>query len=204
MPENLETNVITINTKPDSMPNPCENTGKEKKWTKTCPKCGTEQRYASRVGLWKAKKSNTFCHKCRHSLPEYKQKLSKAQTGVPNIACRKKPFESTYNALIRNSKIRNIPCTLTYEDYIEFTKTSNCHYCNGIIEWQSFHGDRDNRKMGSNLDRINNDVGYIKNNCCVCCTICNSVKNKHFNYDEMIEIGKTIKTLRERKYNGTN
>lgn len=47
------------------------------------------------------------------------------------------------------------------------------------------------------LDRKNNDRGYEKGNLVVCCTRCNRGKSDQFSYEEWVEIGKTIRQLRE-------
>lgn len=35
------------------------------------------------------------------------------------------------------------------------------------------------------IDRVNNDIGYIKNNCIPCCKICNRAKNS-MSYDDFL------------------
>jgi len=195
---------ITNDINPVSTENPCKNIGKIKKWTKNCPKCGKEQHYSHREGLWNAKKKNAPCLKCGHASKEYKQKLSKAQIGVPNTAVRKRPFESTYNELRRTSNKRGITCDLSYEEFLSFTTYSTCHYCNSPIEWQAHQGTRNKRKIGSNLDRKNNYIGYTLENCCVCCKVCNSVKNTFFSYQEMLLLGKSIQQINKDRHEQTN
>lgn len=85
--------------------------------------------------------------------------------------CRRglRPYETSYNRLIRHA---NHKVSLTYEDFLEFVKIKNCHYCNAPIEWIEYNG-----TVGYNLDRKNNNVGYKKENCLVCCKVCNCMKH---------------------------
>ena len=77
---------------------------------------------------------------------------------------------------ILRSKARGYEVLLTYEEFLEFTKTLRCHYCFAEIDWT-----KDQRY---NLDRRNNDIGYTKENCVVCCPRCNYGKSNLFTYDE--------------------
>lgn len=101
---------------------------------------------------------------------------------------RRRPHEATYNALMARG---HRPCRLTYEDFLEFTKVGNCHYCDDVIPWQPRYS------SAYFLDRKDNDIEYTVENCVVCCKRCNWTKSNRFSYKEWIEMGKTIKRLRE-------
>ena len=64
---------------------------------------------------------------------------------------------------------------MTFSEFLEFTKIDKCHYCGNQITWTSH---RHNREIyhGYNLDRKDNDDGYTKDNCVVCCEVCNYMK----------------------------
>ena len=88
---------------------------------------------------------------------------------------RKKPYEALYNHFIRNnSLIRRIECNLTFEQFVEFTGVTNCYYCGEKIEWSKYN--LHNGFWAFNLDRRNNNIGYVKENCVVCCGDCNYMK----------------------------
>lgn len=106
----------------------------------------------------------------------------------------KKPFEWIFNVLKYTAKDTNRECTLTYDDFVELTKTTNCHYCGEGINWKE-HTGKDG-KMAYYLDRTDNKIGYIKENCAVCCTNCNRIKSNKFTYDEMVELGRTLRAIK--------
>lgn len=48
-------------------------------------------------------------------------------------------------------------------------------------------------------DRIDNNAGHTKSNIVPCCYICNTARNNHFTFDEMIILGKTIKEIKDKR-----
>jgi hypothetical protein len=67
-----------------------------------------------------------------------------------------------YRNYLYNAKTRGYSFELTYDEFITYWNVS-CHYCGASIE-----------TIG--LDRLNNDLGYIKGNVVACCTSCNKAK----------------------------
>jgi hypothetical protein len=104
----------------------------------------------------------------------------------------KRPYESLYNCYIVNRAAkRNVSSSLTYEEFLEFTKQNACHYCGATVKWQAFSIG----KKGSayNLDRKDNNSGYTKENCVVCCKRCNRGKWNVFTYDEWYKMTKCFR-----------
>lgn len=97
---------------------------------------------------------------------------------------KKRPYERLYNAFIRSSKKRKYNVDLTYEQFLDFTNVLHCYYCGDIVEWDKHHSS-DLRYHGYNLDRKDNEVGYTKENCVVCCPLCNYMK-RTMGYEEFI------------------
>jgi hypothetical protein len=108
---------------------------------------------------------------------------------------QKRPFESLYNSLYNDW--RGTEVTLTYEEFLEFTKIKKCHYCSYGILWIPFGtvaGEYKSRAYY--LDRKNHNEGYTKENCVVCCSKCNIIRRDHFTYEQFLEIGKLINKWR--------
>ena len=103
----------------------------------------------------------------------------------------KRPFEGRYNFLRGMAKGRT-SVELSYEDYLSFTSTVECHYCSATIGWEP-HGTFSD---GHHLDRKNNTLGYSKENCVVCCGTCNRVKSDVFTYEQFLVIGNLIRSWR--------
>lgn len=69
-----------------------------------------------------------------------------------------------YKSYIKSAKKRSYSFQLTLEDFKSIVVKS-CHYCNYYKE-----------KETNGIDRVNNDIGYNKDNCVPCCEICNKMK----------------------------
>ena len=114
---------------------------------------------------------------------------------INKIGKRKKPFWWLYYKMSYVSKKSKKDFNISYDEYLKFTEVTNCHYCNTSIVWKP-HFEKD-VKCGYNLDRKDNHLGYSKENCVVCCSVCNHVKGNIFTYDEMLILGKTINEIRK-------
>jgi hypothetical protein len=117
----------------------------------------------------------------------------KKSKGVRGCHCgfthRRKPFEALYNTLVKQAHARNVEVRLSYEEYVLYTAQKSCHYCGAALQWEPF-----NKMNGHKLDRKENNRGYTRSNCVVCCPRCNRAKSNHFTYAEWRQIGALIKT----------
>ena len=115
---------------------------------------------------------------------------------------RKRPFEALYLLFLRhrtkNPKTKQPHVTdIIYEDFLYFTGVPECYYCGAPVSWTKYFTHKNGYNY--NLDRKNNNIGYTKDNVVVCCYRCNRGKNHLFSYEEWVEIGKTLRRLREKK-----
>lgn len=109
------------------------------------------------------------------------------------IAQTKPPYYWLYSRLKCTANHNSKPISLTYEDFLSFTKITKCHYCKSDIVWMMYGTNR--TSSAYYLDRKINESGYSKENCVVCCTNCNKVKSNHMSYDEMIKLGPSLKNI---------
>lgn len=122
-------------------------------------------------------------------------------SGLGTAHSKKRPFERLYNNFVgaaknktdRRRHIRSIGMHLTYEEFLEFTRTPKCHYCEILINWVPFGSKRTSRY---NLDRKDNRQGYSKENCVVCCWPCNELKGDRLTYAEMLLLRDGLKKIR--------
>ena len=108
----------------------------------------------------------------------------------------KRPFEYLYNMLCRRAKRLHRVVDFSYEQFLTFTSVVECHYCDDVVMWYPFSS-QSSRPI--NLDRKNNDLGYLWGNVAVTCIRCNKGKGKYFSYEEWVEVGKVLRAFRERK-----
>lgn len=103
----------------------------------------------------------------------------------------KRPYEWIYNSLVNSIKKRNYSIDFSYTDFLEFTKINKCYYCGDNIIWNTHRKKDGSTPSRYNLDRKDNDKGYTKDNCVVCCKKCNYMKVK-LNESEYIHQCKKI------------
>lgn len=105
---------------------------------------------------------------------------------------RKDKGKSGFNTVLRtyidSAKKRSLEFNLTKEQFSGLTK-QNCYYC-GIGPSQIVTPN-DKTEIGkewckyiyNGIDRVDNNMGYLINNCVPCCIICNKMK-QGLRYDE--------------------
>ncbi len=115
---------------------------------------------------------------------------------------RKPPGEADRNSLYRKyqakSKQRSLPFSLTVEEFTKLT-SSSCYFC-GIEPKQIskrakavYNGDY----VHNGIDRLDNNVGYVFENCVTACKVCNFAKNT-LTIDEFNEWLDRIVSFREK------
>lgn len=144
-----------------------------------------------------------FCKKCQINTIKIEKKLLKTTKGLcKSCASKGIPYKHTYNhfkdGVMRTNKKRTKykKFDLSFEDFLEFVKIKNCHYCNKHINWTKHTGKGNHR---SNLDRKDSNIGYVKNNLVVCCKECNYMKGSEFSYNEFKHI---VQYLHKTRKNG--
>jgi hypothetical protein len=109
---------------------------------------------------------------------------------------KKKPaFRWLFNKVRYEAAKAGRTFTLTFRDFLRFTRITKCHYCRAKILWTPHAG----RSRCYFLDRKNNNRGYEKTNCVVCCSRCNRAKSKYFTYREWVLIGKVIQRFGKKR-----
>lgn len=111
-------------------------------------------------------------------------RLAKSLQGgdAVNCGCRKElpagegAFRALYRATKFNAGYRGIEWNLD-EEFFRCITQQLCCYC-GIEPYQVYEP---KRKTGgytfNGIDRVDNDIGYIKENCVPCCGVCNYMKS---------------------------
>ncbi len=139
----------------------------EKKWQKQCPKCNKTLYYTQK---WSAKKGK-LCASC-------------AQLAIPQKH-QKRPYEWLYEKFRKLARSRDIIVSgdITYEQFVKYTETPFCHYCNEPLTFHSYVPKR-GESFRTNLDRKDNNGPYSVDNVVPCCWRCNNAKSDKYSYTE--------------------
>jgi 5-methylcytosine-specific restriction endonuclease McrA len=111
---------------------------------------------------------------------------------------KKRPYEAHYNLLLRLAKKYKREVSFSYEEFLGFTKITECMYCGAHIEWL-LHGTNDVFVGAYYLDRKDNSSDYTLENSGVCCIRCNLSKGDRFTQEEWTKIGEVIRSFSKEK-----
>lgn len=109
------------------------------------------------------------------------------------VSSKLKPYEALYNSIIKLCKEKQINISITFEEFLEFTKINNCVYCNSEVTWVKYNISKNGYRY--NLDRKDSTIGYKKDNLVVCCWRCNDLKSNKFSFEEFKLIGDVLKII---------
>jgi len=135
---------------------------REHVWLCRCD-CGKE---VNRVGSTLRSGKSISCG-CASYTPEIIQKRSVAQRKVGSA------FRRALSACQASARTRGLVFSLTSEDFLRIT-SQNCFYC-GTEPAQDKKSLHENYRANG-IDRVDNNVGYVLENCVPCCMPCNYMK----------------------------
>lgn len=172
--------------------------------TKVCSSC-KELKPLTREFFHKGKEYKGFraiCKECRNAyrrtyrfkkdatgsdnIEEFRLKVSNNKTLIEKYSKNVfKRAQSLYLAYVAMDSKKGLKCTLTIEDVITYT-LQPCTYCKDTEE-------------AIGCDRVDNTLGHTLENCVAACTTCNTSRMNNFSFSEMLQIGETIKKIKEQR-----
>jgi hypothetical protein len=93
---------------------------------------------------------------------EYRQRPEVKERERERARRRAQTPKGRFRDICRGAKSRNIKVDITLDEYEKLYYTKDCYYCG--------------EKESSGLDRLDNTIGYILDNCVTSCTWCNKMK----------------------------
>lgn len=115
---------------------------------------------------------------------------------------RKRPYEHILNELTKRcNTVLNYDIDLNYEDFVNIIKDSNCHYCGKKLIYNPYSRGSRSKHMSRayQLDRMDNNKGYLINNVVPCCWYCNRMKSDIYTYEEFIKLSPVLKEIHANK-----
>lgn len=89
--------------------------------------------------------------------------------------------EASFNRIFGNYKYRakrkGQGFSLSKEEF-RLLVDDVCHYCGSAPKNVSVKPTFNGEYVYNGIDRIDNNKGYVANNCVTCCEVCNTMKNK--------------------------
>jgi hypothetical protein len=133
-----------------------------------------EEKYGVLVSTTKVPSAETLRRKAyhrKHYLKNRENKLKQCleykRKNRDKVRFWNAQYRKTFHGEIRSyrnhAKAKGIPFELSDDDFKTFY-FRDCHYCGGKIE-----------RVG--IDRVDNEIGYTKDNTVPCCELCNRMKS---------------------------
>lgn len=97
-----------------------------------------------------------------------------------------------------SARIRGYEFKLSIEEFREFI-FKNCFYCNSIPA--NIKKNKHTITMYNGIDRLDNNIGYLRDNCLTCCSICNTMKLDYPATDFLEHMKKIFKFHKFNKVN---
>lgn len=85
-------------------------------------------------------------------------------------------FNLLYANYARSAKKRNIIWALSRDQFLNLTK-DDCHYCGIEPSQRQWVKKKERTYVYNGVDRLDNSIGYVIENCVTCCKYCNTAKN---------------------------
>ena len=156
----------------------------------------------------RSKKGSTYktwvfeCSECGRDIKAQQHSLKTHSGKCRRCSQLGKPYMFIFNEL-KNHRNRKVPFKLKYEELLDIIEHNNkCHYCETPLVYN-----KHSRYWGKNntrahqLDRKDNDKGYLVDNVVPCCWECNRLKSNRFTYEEFMKLSPTLKEIMKSRLN---
>ncbi len=127
-------------------------------------KCGTIEK----TSYNKLKHYQTKCGQC------YKKERKEKRGPILPIGQASK--NALFGVYQKRAKEKQLNFTLSFDEFINLT-SDDCYYCGNQPDCVSRRSGTYGEYKHNTIDRVNNELGYIPDNCVPCCYTCNSVKS---------------------------
>ena len=153
--------------------------------TKKCSCCNITKELSE---FYIIRKKNKIRSDCKECVKKKRRSYGKTQRSKDLAYVNRRTIIGKYNGAKRNAKKANHSWNLSKEEYTELVLNKLCTYCGLSLP-----------ETGTSLDRKDSSKGYTIDNVVPCCTNCNTVKSNFFSFEEMLELGKHIRYIIDKR-----
>jgi hypothetical protein len=121
-----------------------------------------------KVGLWHA-------HVVKSS-KIYRRVSVRGFVSSPEAQALPQPIRYLWIVHLRGCARREIPCEITISEYAELT-AGRCCYCNAAPFNMTKQRGKAANILYNGIDRVDNTLGYTRENLVTCCKLCNAMKS---------------------------
>ena len=110
--------------------------------------------------------------------------------------------KSIFGRLSQTAKRKNLPIC-PKEEFINWYEKQEkiCVYCDIPVELlKPLEWGRKHCRNRLTIERINNSKGYLIDNICLACDICNRSKNEDMVFKEMKQLGQSVKKIWQKRF----
>lgn len=109
----------------------------------------------------------------------------------PELSFKKDMFQDYKDA----ARVRKYSFNLTFEEFLNLIQ-QNCYYCDKLPSLRKMNRGCFHQALVNGIDRVDNTIGYTKENCVPCCEMCNKMKMKY----SVIEFGNQIQKIYKKLF----
>lgn len=139
------------------------------------------------------------CSECNIDIKAQQNQLGRHSGKCASCSHKGIPYYFIYNEL-KNHRNNNVEFKLTFEEFLIVINKPECHYCENILIYNK-HSRNEGVSLtrAHQLDRKDNNKGYIFDNLVPCCWECNRLKSNRFTYDEFMLLSPIMKNIMKNR-----
>ncbi len=140
-----------------------------------------------------------YCSLCSKEIKSQSTQFKRHSGKCQRCSQLKEPYKFIYNEL-KNHRNKQVEFNLSFEEFLNIISNSKCYYCDTELIYHKHSRNWSNTVTRAHqLDRKNNEKGYIKDNVVPCCWTCNRLKSNIFTFEEFSKFIPILKEIKQKR-----